>query len=124
MNYPSEEFILIDKWKWNDIPAYGVVERNSLEWKISKMVTNWVRHCDLANREIDGAFHLSSLCSNLRRGFESESEGTRTFSDSQWLGYIRGGSNKPRFQCCTNSNKQPLVCSRHPRSLRRKVDCF
>ena len=33
MNYPSEEFIHIDKKKWNDILAYGIVERNSLEWE-------------------------------------------------------------------------------------------
>ena len=48
----------------------------------------------LLNRDIDGAVRWSSLCSKLRRDFEKE--GARTFSDSQWLGYIHRGSNKPR----------------------------
>ena len=73
--------------------AYDIVERKSLEWKILKMVSVFVRHRDLADRETDGAVHWRSLCSKLRREFESE--GARTFSDSQWLDYIRRGSNKP-----------------------------
>ena len=32
MNYPSAEVIQIDERRWNDIPAYGIVGRKSLEW--------------------------------------------------------------------------------------------
>ena len=101
MNYPSKEFIQIDKRKWNDISACDAVERNSLDWKISKRLTVLVRHQDIDNRDIDGAIHWSSLYPRLRRDFERE--GGRTFSDSQWLGYIHRGSNKPRFQCCVQT---------------------
>ena len=31
MNYQSEEFLQIDKWKWDDILAYGNVARKSPE---------------------------------------------------------------------------------------------
>ena len=57
MNNHSEDFIPIDKRKWNDIPAYGDVKRKTLEWNISKMVTNLVRHGDLTDRETVGAVH-------------------------------------------------------------------
>ena len=69
--------------KLNNIPAWKDVERKSLEWKISTLVTHLVRHRDLADRETDGAVHWSSLCLKLRRAFQSE--GAQTFSDSQWL---------------------------------------
>ena len=83
-----------------EIPACGIVERKSLEWKISKIFTNLVRHRDFADRDTDGV-HRSSLCSKLRREFESE--GAR-FSDSQWLD-IHEGSN-PDFNIALE--QQPL----------------
>ena len=52
MNYHSEDSIQIDK--------RGDVARKSLEWKISKLVANLVRHCDLADGETDGAVSLWS----------------------------------------------------------------
>ena len=106
MNYPSKEFIQMDKRKWNDIPVCGIIERNPLEWKITKRITNLVRHRDIDHREIDGAVHWSSLCPKLRREFESE--GARTSSDSQLLGCIHRGSNKPRFKKRVNSNNSLL----------------
>ena len=78
----------------------------SKKWTISKRRTNLVRHRDLADRKIDQAVRRSSLCSKLRRKFQSE--GARIFSDSQWLGYIHRGSNKPRFPYCVNSNNNHL----------------
>ena len=101
-----KKVIQIDKRKWNDTLACDIVERKSLEWKISKRLTALVRHRDLVDREIDGAVHWSSLCSKLRRDFESD--GAWTFSDSQWLDCRHRGSSRPRFQCCTNSNNNLL----------------
>ena len=69
--------------KLNNIPAWKDVERKSLEWTISTLVTHLERHRDLADRENDRAVHWSSLCLKLRRAFQSE--GAQTFSDSQWL---------------------------------------
>ena len=62
-----------------------------------KRLTARVRH-----REIDGTIHWSSLCPKLRRDFERE--GARIFSGSQWLGNVQRGRNRPRFQCCADSN--------------------
>ena len=100
--------------KWNDIPAFDTVERNSVDWKISKRLTAFVRHREF-DGEIDGAVHWSSLRPKLRSDFESE--GARTFSDSRWLGNIHR-SNKLRFQYCVDSN---LACSCHPWSVGRRV---
>ena len=94
MNSHSEDFIPIDKRKWNDIPAYGDVKReDSGVWKISKLVTNLVRHRDLTDRETVGAVHWKSMCPKLWRAFQSDS--AQTFSDSRWLDvllYLRAHS--------------------------------
>ena len=37
-----------------------------------------------------------------------ERGGARTFSDSQWLSHFHRGDNKPRFQCCVDSNNNLL----------------
>ena len=101
MNYPSEEFIPIDKRKWNDIPAVDNVKRESLARNISKRFTVFVRH-----REVDEPVHWSSLLLVLRRDFERE--GARTFSDSRWRGYIHRGNTRPRCQYCVESNNNLL----------------
>ena len=54
-NNHSEDFIPIDKRKWNDITAYGEVRGRTLEYRISKLVASLLRHQDVADREIDGA---------------------------------------------------------------------
>ena len=54
-----KEFIQIDKSGLTILP-WDIVERKSLERKISKMITSLVRHRDLADRETDGAVHRSS----------------------------------------------------------------
>ena len=95
MNH-SKEFIQIYKRKWNDILAYGIVEG-----KISKRLTALVRYREHYHREIHRAVHWSLVFLKLR--LDIESEGARVFSDSQWLGYINSGSNKPRFRCYANS---------------------
>ena len=61
MNYLSEEFIQIDRRKWNDIVAGDDVARYPLAWKNSKRLTALVRHRELDHREIDGAVHWSSF---------------------------------------------------------------
>ena len=106
MKYPSDEFIQIDKRKWNAIPACDTVDTYPLEWEISKRWTALVQHRDIDNREIGGAVHWSSLFPMLRRDFDRE--GVRTLSDSQWLGHVHRGSNKPRFQFCVDSGGRLL----------------
>ena len=113
MSYCSEKLIQIDKGKCNDTLACVNVERNSLDWKISKRLTD--------NREIDGAIHWSSLCPKLRLNFERE--GARTFSDSQWLGHIYRGNNKPRFQYCVDSNNNLLYVRAIQGQFGKRVDC-
>ena len=83
MNYPSKEFIPVDKRKWDDIRAVDNVERESLSRKTSKRLTVFLRHGE-RQREIDGVVHWSSLLLVLRRDFEREC--ARTFSDSRRLG--------------------------------------
>ena len=95
MNPPSEMFIPIDQRKWKDTPAVNSVKKESLAWRISKMVT------------IDGAIDRCSLLPTLRREFEVEGAGV--FSDSQWLSLLHRGSNGPRFQHCMDSNEY-LMC--------------
>ena len=49
-------------------------------WRISKMVTNLVRHFNLANRETDGAVHRKSMCPQIPRAFEKEDGHTFSYS--------------------------------------------
>ena len=80
MNYFAEEFIQVDKRKWNDILACLYVDKYSLYWKISKRLTALVRHRRSSSLE----FFVSA--------------------DFQWLGYIYIRSNKPTFHSCEHSN--------------------
>ena len=114
MKCPSEEFIQIDRRKWNEIPARDSVERFLL------LMTALGRHRELEHREFDGAVQWRSLFPKPRRDFDCE--GARTFSDCQWMGYLYRGSNKPRFQYCVDSNNNVLYCSCHPRSPTRRCD--
>ena len=84
MKYPTEDFIQIDERKCNDIPAYGTVERKSLEWKISNLVTNLVRHRAFTNQKLIKQYIRvpCAQCYDMR----FKSEGAQTYSDSQWLG--------------------------------------
>ena len=85
MNNHSEDFIPLDKRKWNDILADGEVKRRPLEYRISTKVTSLVRHLDLKDRETDGAVHWASVGPKLRQEFQKSGH---TFSDAQWLDYI------------------------------------
>ena len=71
MNNHSEDFIPIDKRKWNDIAAYGDVKRKTLEWNISKMVTNL----------------YATVTSPIEKLLEQfiANDGAQTLSDSDWL---------------------------------------
>ena len=80
MNNYFENFIQIDKRKWDDILACEDVARKTLAWKVSKLVVNSVRRRDLAERETDGAVLWNSMRPKPRRTFQSE--GAQAFSDS------------------------------------------
>ena len=98
---PSKTIIPIDQRKWNEIRAVNNVKRESLVWRVSKIVTKVSRHRCL-HRENDGAIDWCSLLSMLRGKFENEDAGS--FSNSQWLDLIHRGSDKKRFQFCLDSN--------------------
>ena len=107
MNNHSEDFIPIDKRKRNDIPAHGDVKGKTLEWNISKSVTNLVR--------------VTSPIEKVLEQFIAN-DGAQTFSDSDWLDDIYTRSNRSRFQYCKNSNDVLLYVCAHSRVLRRRVD--
>ena len=53
-NNHSEEVILIDERKWNDILAYQYDKGNTFEAKVSKLVMRLVRRHDQNERETEG----------------------------------------------------------------------
>ena len=99
------EFLLQDihsDWpnvKWNDIPVVNCVKRDSLAWRVSKIVTS-VAKSRLQQQE-DGAVDWSSLMTKLRLDFEKEAVGD--FSHSQWL-VLKHRGDKKSFECCLDSN--------------------
>ena len=99
--YRSKEVIPVGERKWNDIPAYKTSEGDSLQAEISIYVMRLVRDYDQDERETDGAVHLNSMIPKLRKAFQKS--GGRKFSDTDWIEHIYEGSNKVRFQYCTNS---------------------
>ena len=61
-----------------------------------------VRHLDQKDGETDGAVRWKSMGPKLRHMFQKQ--GGHTSSDSDWIDCIWKGSNRTRFQDCTNSN--------------------
>ena len=99
-NY-SEEVILIEERKWNDILACKHFNGNTFETEGSKLVMRLVRHYDQDERETDGAVHWGSMGPKLRKAFQKA--GGQKFSDSDGLQYIyerntKRGSALQEFQ--------------------------
>ena len=61
---------------------------------------------DQDERETDGAVNWDSMVPQLLKAFQKSGE--RKFSDTHWLQHIYEGSNKMRFQYCTNSENSLL----------------
>ena len=111
VNCSPEEFIPVDKRKWNDIPAVDNVKRESLVWKITKKLTTFVRHRQ-RNREVDGAVYWCSLLSTLRRDFEREG-GSNLLRLSMAALYARR-KRPTQILVLRGLERQSLVCSCHP----------
>ena len=94
----SEEVILTEEGKWNDILACQHFRGHTFEPEVSQLVMRLARHCDQDEREADGAVHWKSMGPKLRKAFQKA--GGHKFSDSDWFQHIhKKGSNKTRFLC-------------------------
>ena len=68
---------------WTTIPGCPKCKRDSFETRISKCVTNMVRHHDQDERETDGAMHWFDILSVLKLRFKNQLE--TEFTDEDWL---------------------------------------
>ena len=83
---------------WTIIPGCPKCKRDSFETRISKCVTNMVRHHDQDVRETDGAMHWNVTLPALKGTFRNQTE--KEFTDEDWLHCIYLGSIKTRFEIC------------------------
>ena len=72
------------------------------ETRISKCVTNMVRHRDHCEREDDGAMHWDNILPVLKGRFQNQLE--REFTNEDWLLRFYNGSFKTRSEICKNEN--------------------
>ena len=88
---------------WIIIPGYQKCKRDSLETRISKCVTNMVRHHDQDERETDGARHWDGVLSVLKGKFQNQLD--KEFTDEDWLHCLYLGSIKTRFEICKENGE-------------------
>ena len=87
---------------WTLIPGNQKCKRDSFETRISKCVTNMVRHHDQDEREADGAMHWDVILPVLKGRFRSQLE--KELIDEDWLHCLYLGSIKTRFEICKDEN--------------------
>ena len=87
---------------WTAFPVYQKCKRDSFETRISKCVTNMVRHHDQDEREADGAMHWDFILPILKGRFRSQLE--LEFTDEDWLHCFYLGSVKTRFEICKDEH--------------------
>ena len=63
----SDDHILINERKWEDITACEYSHNYELEHHISKFVRQWVRHENRRDREADGGIHWRLKCPKPRK---------------------------------------------------------
>ena len=80
---------------------------HSFETRISKCVTNIVRHHDQDEREADGAIHWNIILPVLRGRFQNQLE--KDFTDEDWLHCPYLGSFKTRFEICKDENEENYI---------------
>ena len=98
---------------WTLIPGCPRCKKDSFETRISKCVTNMVRHHDQDERETDGAMHWDVILPVLKGRFRNQLE--KEFTEEDWLHCLYLGNIKTRFEICKDENGE-LRCD--PRSLR------
>ena len=94
---------------WTITPGSPKCKRDSLETRISKCITNMVRHHDQDERETDGARHWDGVLSVLKGKFRNQLD--KEFMDEDWLHCLYLGMIKTRFAICKMKNAE-LRCSR------------
>ena len=87
---------------WTIIPGCPKRKRDLSETRISKCVTNMVRHHDQDEQETDGARHCHGVLSVLKGKFRNQLE--KEFTDEDWLHCFYLGSIKTRFDICKDEN--------------------
>ena len=101
----TKEIIPMKERIWKSIPANEWKKYRSLSAATSKMVMRLLRRHDRHEREIDGAVHWKTMSPELLRAFGHQ--GTRNFSEKDWLEHFHEGSDKMRFEY-GESSKNPL----------------
>ena len=76
----SEEVILIEERKWNDIPSCQYFKGHTSEAEVSKLVMRLVRHYFQHGRETYYAVHWKSMGPKLPKAFQKA--GRQKLSDS------------------------------------------
>ena len=87
---------------WTIIPGCQHCTRNSFETRISKCVTNLVRHHDQDEREADGAMHWDVILPVLKGRFKKQL--VKEFTDEDWHHCLHLGSFKTRFENLENEH--------------------
>ena len=84
------------------IPGCQRCNRDSFETRISKCVTNIVRHHDQDERETDGAMHWNVILPVLKGRFRNQMDKEVTGED--WFRCFYLGNIKTRFEICNDEN--------------------
>ena len=87
---------------WTIIPECQKCKRDSFETRISKCVTNILRHHDQDEREADGAMHWNAKPPVLKGRFQNHLK--KESADEDWFHCLYLGSFKTRFEICKDEN--------------------
>ena len=97
----SDDHILINERKWEDITANEYSSKYDMGHHVLKFVGQLVRHENRRHREADGAFHWRLIRQKLK--FTFLKQGGDAFTDRDLINNIWKGSSKTRFKYCQNS---------------------
>ena len=105
---PSDDHILIDERKWEDITANEYSHKNELGYFSQNLLESWYV-TNIAVTEADGATYWRLMSQKLKCAFLHH--GRDTFTDRDCISHIWKGSSKTRFQYCQNCCNT-LLCTR------------
>ena len=87
---------------WDSIPGCQKCRKNSTKARISKCVTNMVRHHDQFEREAEGAMHWDVILPVLKERLQIQME--KEFTNEDWLNCFYLGSFKTRCEICKDED--------------------
>ena len=93
--------VSIYQQKWKDIPAVDYVDKGSLSYRVSKVMTKILRHNE-SYREYDGAIDWHTLLPMLCLDYECAN--TWKWTNPEWLNLLHTGCDRQRFQYWLNSD--------------------